>query len=714
MKKLQWPYRRTKALVAFVLTALLPLGAVFAQPDNAVQETTLEAVDIGNLPGNRVQLRFQFSQPVTAEPRSFTINEPPRIVLDFPNTHNGLSTRQQLIGKGVAERISVLEDSGRTRASVHLVRLVPYAVRTEGKTVLLTLEAGGALSPVTPNTTTSTFAKRAPTTQAARTLTDIDFRRGPQGEAIISITLSDPTITVDVREEGKQIIADFRGATLPRDQERRLDVSDFATPVALVDALNRGNNARIVVQPTGRYEYMAYQTHNLYTIEVRPIQEDRAGSADPTRKQFTGDLLSLNFQDIEVRAVLQIIADFTGLNVVVSDTVQGNLTLRLQNVPWDQALDIILRTKGLTQRQNGNVIYIAPTEEVTAREKLELDAHKQIVELTPVRSELIQVNYAKAATLGALLKSNEVSLLSARGQVTVDERTNTLLVQDVADKLAEIRSLVTRLDVPVRQVMIDSRVVIANDDFSRELGVRFGATGVRRGDTTIGLTGSATGTDTLITTLPATGSPFPTALPPLSDRLGVNLGTLANPFGRLALAILGRDYLLDLELSALQAEGRGEILSNPRVITTDRKQASIKQGFEVPYVVPGTVSTPPTVQFKEALLKLEVIPQITPDNRVIMDLTVTKDEPDFTRAILGNPPLNKREVITQVLVNNGETVVLGGVFEQVTNHQLDKVPFLGNLPAVGRLFQRTANQNRKLELLIFVTPQIITDALTGR
>lgn len=703
-------------LPSILLPIFFALGVLLSHPLGAATQPTLDAVDINTLPGGGLQLLFRLSEPATV-PRSFTINEPARIVLDFLNTHNGLSVRQRAIESGVAEKITVLEGDDRTRASVNLSRLVPYTVTAQGNTVLLNLDAG-ALAPT--RTPISSAEPAVP-----RRLENVDFRRGPLGEAIIQIKLSDASIPADVRQEGNQIIADFSGANLVRGQQRRLDVTDFATPVTLVDAMNRGNDARIVLQPTGTYEYLAYQADELYTIEVKPVQEEEQEDEFNPRKQktYTGDLLSLNFQDIEVRAVLQILADFTGQNVVVSDSVKGNLTLRLQNVPWDQALDIILRTKGLTMRQSGNVMYIAPTEEVAAREKLELEARKTVEELVPLRTELIQVNYAKAKDLADLLKQSQgeatSSLMSSRGQVSVDERTNTLLVQDTPDKLSEIRNLVTRLDVPVRQVLIESRIVIATDSFSKELGIRWGFSGVRERDGgIITTTGSLAGTDGIVNNaiqnIQNTGQPFPVTVPNLTDRLGVNLGTEKNPFGRIALALLGKDYLVDLELSALQAEGQGEILSNPRVITADRAEASIKQGFEVPYVTPATANNPATVQFKEALLSLQVTPQITPDGNIIMDLKINRDDPDFANTVEGNPALNRREIISQVLVGNGQTIVLGGVFERNSNNRVDKVPLLGDLPGIGRLFQRRINADDKRELLIFVTPQIIKENIAAR
>jgi type IV pilus assembly protein PilQ len=701
----------------------------------------LQAVDISPLAGNRLQLRFRLSGPPKGPPSSFTINEPARIVLDFLDTTNGLSARQQSINVGVADRISVLEGADRTRASLNLARLVPYKVQVQGNAVLLTLENAGAPPARTPAPTPAAAVRAAaassrPTEDTGgpvttpRRLSDVSFKRGPGGQGVITVKLSNPGIAADVRQEGNLIIADFQGATLVRGQERRLDVTDFATPVTTVEALNRGGNARLSIQPNPPFEYLAYQANDLYVIEVRPPQrtreeEEREAMFDPSKKKYTGDLLSLNFQDIEVRAILQILADFTGMNIVVSDSVKGNLTLRLQNVPWDQALDIILRTKGLTMRQNGNVIFIAPTEEVAAREKLDLESRKTVQELIPLRTEIIQVNYAKAKDLAELLKRKaatdkgviESGVLSPRGDVSVDERTNSLIVKDVPDNMEAVRALVTKLDTPAKQVMIDSRVVIASDDFARDIGVRFGVTGVGVDGGNVGaISGSLGGTDTIIgsaaNNLRTTGQPYPVTIPDLPERIGVNFPAAPRGGGspaRLALSILGADYLVDLELTALQTEGKGEILSNPRVVTADLKKATIVQGRQIPYSEVdenGQVTT----MFKDALLKLEVTPQITPDDRVRMDLKVSKDDvganvPQATGGFV--PSIDKREVETQVLVNNGETVVLGGVFEQNKANSQDKVPLLGDIPLLGYLFQRNSNNTIKRELLIFVTPQIL-------
>ncbi|MCP5159368.1 MAG: type IV pilus secretin PilQ [Gammaproteobacteria bacterium] len=699
-----------------------------AAPPDAERQPILQAVDISPLAGNRLQLRFRLSERIDAPPSSFTINEPARIVLDFLGARNGLATRQQPINVGVAEKISVLEGADRTRASLNLARLVPYKVDVRGDSVVLTLESAGTATRKTPapSPTGSVAASaprrsEAPAFVAPRSVSDVNFKRGPAGQGIITVKLSSASTAVDVRQEGNQIVADFQNAKLPRGQQRRLDVTDFATPVTTIEALNRGDNARLSVQPIPPFEYLAYQADDLYVIEVRPPQksreeEEREAELDPSKKKYRGDLLSLNFQDIEVRAILQILADFTGLNIVVSDTVKGNLTLRLQNVPWDQALDIIMRTKGLAMRQNGNVIFIAPTEEIAAREKLDLESRKTVEELIPLRTEIVQVNYAKAEDLKKLLekktgdKGQEQSILSPRGSVEFDQRTNTLIVKDVPEKLVEIRDLVAKLDVPVRQVLIDSRIVIANDDFAKDIGAQFGVTGVSQsGDRLNALAGKLSGTSTIVDSavgnLIGTGQPFPVAVPALGDRLGVSLPAANGAAPSIAFAILGADYLVDLELSALQTEGKGELVSNPRVVTADGKEAKIVQGQTVETILRGadrdaTLKT-------DAFLELSVTPQITPDDRITMDLMVTKN--DIAQSTDTRTVTDKREVKTQVLVNNGETVVLGGVVEQNKTSDKSQVPLLGDIPLLGYLFQRNTTGNTKRELLIFVTPQILKE-----
>ena len=540
------------------------------------------------------------------------------------------------------------------------------------------------------------------------------------GAGRIIVTLTDPGTPVDLREEGGRIVVSFADTSLPERLIRRLDVLDFATPVSTVDALRINNNARLVITANGDYEQLAYQTDELFTVEIKPAPEaDQPTSPFDETKEYSGERLTLNFQDIETRAVLQLLADTSGRNIVVSDSVSGNVTLRLRNVPWDQALDILMTTKGLDMRQNGNVIIVAPAEEIAAREKADLEARKDIQELEPLRSEFLQVNYAKAADLADLIQGRGGSanaLLSERGSVSIDERTNTLLLVDTPDRLSEIRRLVVRLDIPVRQVLIESRIVVVNDDFSRDLGVRLGATTVKRNssDGLWALTGTAENADIITTSalenLANTGQPFPVAVGGVNDRYNVNL-PIANPAGRIALAVLDSDYLVDLELSALQAEGRGEIISSPRVITANQKEASIEQGVEIPFQESAS-SGATTTQFKKAVLSLTVTPQITPDDRIIMDLIVSKDSVgELVSSATGGfvPSIDTREVITQVLVNDGETVVLGGIYETEQRDTFNKVPFLGDLPGVGFFFRSTQTTSNKAELLIFVTPRILRE-----
>lgn len=686
---------------------------------------TLKDISYSVLPGDRVQVTLTLAEPAPT-PLSFTIDNPARIALDLPDTTNGLASKTHSINVGVARTVNTAEARGRTRVVMNLTKLVPYDTRIEGNKLIITLEGGSPAANVqtaaapaaavpastVPATTVRASAAQvrapAPASAPGKRLDNIDFRRGEHGEGRVVITLSDPAIPVDMKEEGNNVVVDFTGADLPEALQRRLDVLDFATPVKTVETMSRPGKVHMVIAATGEHEALAYQTGNQYTVEIKPLSKEKKAEEQKAKFGYTGERLSLNFQNIEVRAVLQLIADFTGLNLVTSDTVTGNITLRLKNVPWDQALDIILKTKGLDKRQSGNVILIAPSEEIAAREKAELQAAKTVEELAPLRSEYVQINYAKAADLAALIKAKENSLLSTRGSVTVDERTNTLLVQDTADKLTDIRKLVTALDIPVRQVLIESRIVIANDDFNRQLGVRFGATGFRTDSSgrTLSTGGSLNATNS-INNQAATGGTVTT--PSVGDRLNVNL-PVTSPAGSVAFALLGSDYMLDLELSALQTEGRGEVISSPRVITANQKEALIEQGVEIPYIQPlSGASTAPSVSFKKAVLSLKVTPQITPDDRIIMDLAVTKDS--VGQIFQGVPSINTREINTQVLVDNGATVVLGGVYEQTRSTDVSRVPFLGELPGVGVLFRNTNKTDKKSELLIFVTPKIVKEGL---
>jgi type IV pilus assembly protein PilQ len=562
---------------------------------------------------------------------------------------------------------------------------------------------------------------RSQPTATDRSIKGIDFRRTETGAGRIIVDLSEVGAPVDVSRSGDRIVLSFSGTGLPDSLMKRLDVIDFATPVNTIDAMRVGGDARIVLAATGPFEQLAYQSDTVFTVEVQPVEEKEKPETAPTLyspdREYDGERLTLNFQDIETRAVLQLLADVSGRNIVVSDTVQGNVTLRLQGVPWDQALDIVLATKGLDMRQNGNVIIVAPAEEISSRELADLESRKEIKELEPLTSEYLQVNYAKASDLANLISGAGTTntLLSDRGSVGIDDRTNTLLLQDSADRIRDIRRLVTTLDIPVRQVLIESRIVIVRDDFARDMGVRWGATIVKeRGDGLVAVSGNAQGTDTIVNSgignLNSTGTPFPVEVPALNDRFNVNL-PVANPAGQLALAILDDDFLVDLELSALQAEGRGEVISSPRVITANQKEANIKQGVEIPYQESSS-SGATTTQFKEAVLSLTVTPQITPDDRIIMDLFVTKDsvgEQVTTERGGSVPSIDTRSIETQVLVNNGQTVVLGGIYETEQGETLTKVPYLGDIPGLGVFFRSTRLISQKSELLIFVTPKILKE-----
>ncbi|CAN5180376.1 type 4a pilus secretin PilQ [soil metagenome] len=673
----------------------------------------LEDIEVQALPGQQVQLRLRLSGPAP-EPLSFTIDEPARIAIDLPGTGLAMRDRRTQVQVGPVQSVSTAQAGGRTRVVINLDEMVGYRTSVEGDSILVTV---GDASASAPDAATFAAAPEGAGREAARAggIQDIDFRRGEDGSGRVLVTLSDPRTAVDVRQEGGRIVVDFENTALPGDLMRRYDVIDFATPVKTIDAVKTGSDARLIVEPTGTYEQVAYQSDELFTLELAPVPEGVA--EDEEKREYTGKRLTLNFQDIETRAVLQLLADVSEQNIVVSDSVSGNVTLRLQNVPWDQALDIVLRTKGLDMRRRDNVILVAPAEEIAARERQALQARKDRRELEPLRFEFLQVNYAKASDLAALLAAEgRNALLSERGSVSIDERTNTLLLQDTPDRLADIRRLVQTLDIPVSQVLIESRIVIVNDDFSRQLGVRLGSTFVtdNSSDGLISVSGSAAGNDTIVGSgldnVQNTGQPFPVETPALDDRFNVNL-PVASAAGRIALAILDEDYLVDLELSALQAEGRGEIVSTPRVLAVNQKEASIEQGVEIPFQEAAS-SGATTTQFKKAVLSLKVTPQITPDGRIIMDMVVSQDSvgeqvPSATGGFV--PSINTREIITQVVVNDGETVVLGGIYETERRETSSKVPVLGDLPGIGVLFRTTQRDSNKAELLIFVTPRVLRD-----
>ncbi|MEZ5459082.1 MAG: type IV pilus secretin PilQ [Steroidobacteraceae bacterium] len=682
--------------------ALLIAGsfATLAQAQTDAGANKLEAVDVQTLPGQQLQLTLRMAGPAP-EPLAFTIDNPARISLDLPGTSLALPSRRIDVRAAGLDTILAAEANGRTRLVLNLDRLLPYQTRVSGNSIIVSL--GGAPAAAAP-ASASVARPAADAGSPARSIRSIDFRRGAEGAGRLIVNLSDPRTPVNLRQLGNQIVVEFSDAQVPRNLIRRYDALDFATPVSTFDVQRADGGTRIVINATGDFEQLAYQSDDQYVVEVQPSRKAAVAEVDD-KKVYTGERLTLNFQNIETRAVLQLLADASGQNIVVSDTVSGNVTLRLQNVPWDQALDIVLRTKGLDKRINDNVIVVAPTDEIASREKAELAARKDLQELSPLRSEYLQVNYAKASDLAALIKTQGNSLLSSRGSVAVDERTNTLLLQDSADKLADIRRLVATLDIPIRQVLIEARIAIVNDDFTRELGVRAGYTGIRQnGSNGVGIvSGSLEATDiglsSALNNLQSSGSPFPIDVPVDGDasrRYGVNL-PVTSPAGRLAFMLLGSDYIVDLELSAAQAEGRGEIVSSPRVITSNQREASIEQGVEIPYQESAS-SGAATISFKKAVLALKVTPQITPDNRIILDLNVKKDSVGQVIVTSGGvnvPSIDTREISTQVLVNDGQTVVLGGILETERRDSETKVPYLGDVPVLGRLFKTTRKRERQ-------------------
>ena len=692
------------------LVALAGIAAFVAQTAWAQAALKLERVDVQPQPGDQVEVRLELDGPAP-QPVTFTIDNPARLSVDLPGVDLALPSRRIDVNSGGVDTVVAAEASGRTRLVFNLDQMRPYQTRVAGNTVFVTI--GGTAVAGTAAAPASSGAGKAPAATGAATIQKVDFRRGTDGAGRVLVSTNNPGVQASVKQEGGRIVIDFPNTAVSPEFAKRFDVVDFATPISGFDVSEGPNGTRIVVAVAGDFEQLAYQSDRDYVLEVR--QRQKAAIVDPTKRDYKGERLTLNFQDIETRAVLQLLAETSGQNIVVSDSVRGNVTLRLQNVPWDQALDIVLRTKGLDKRQDGNVVYVAPSEELQARERQQLETQKAIVELAPLRTEYLQVNYAKASDLAALIKSQgKASLLSERGSVSVDDRTNTLLLQDTAERLADIRRLVSTLDIPVKQVLIESRIVIVNDSFSRELGVRFGSAYVgdvgNDGLIWLGNNGlNANDGDTGPVIGNGTGSQqgqVVTGTAP--DRYIVNL-PVANPAMNLAMTLLNSNYVVDLEISAAQREGRGEVVSAPRVITANGQEAYIEQGREIPYQESAS-SGATTTQFKKAVLSLTVTPQITPDDRLILDLKVTKDSvgqyvPSATGGLV--PSIDTRQITTQVLVNDGQTVVLGGILETDSRDDVNKVPFLGDVPGLGVFFRKKATRDEKNELLIFVTPKIL-------
>ncbi|WP_414683876.1 type IV pilus secretin PilQ [Methylophilus sp.] len=737
-----------KTHISFATKLLLLFVVMTAQPVMAAEmpavNNQLQAVEVTTLPGGRLNVQLQMSQPLTKAPASFTLSNPPRVVFDIPRTSNATGKNVVSVNQGALKSVQIVQANDRSRIVLNLSQPVQHQLQVQQNALLIALaQESGELAPATA------AAKRfsEPVAIAQHRIQNIDFVRGKNGEGRIVVDLSDSHVGVNVRNAGKTVVIDFTNTELPASLQRRLNVINFNTPVLYVDALRRNNQAQIVIEPQGDWEQSAYQADRKLVVDIRPLVKDPNKLIQGSKQGYAGEKLSLNFQRVDVRDVLKVIADFTGKNIVVSDSVSGSVTIGLKDVPWDQALDVIMQSKGLDMRVNGSVISIAPAEEFAAKEKAQLTADAERETLETLRTEVFSLRYQKAADFRSMLlgggpgmaagASGGASIggstgsagrmnriLSQRGSVTFDARTNTIFVQDTPKKLEEIQAIINKVDVPVKQVMIESRMVIASNTFSKALGARFGITqtGTPGSNTNMTVSGSlgnrftevsATGVATQgthngsIQTASSNGSTLTSSdgLPDLMSNLPVT-----NAYGGIALSLLklSANLLLNLELSALEADARGKVISSPRVTTANQQKARIAQGVEIPYQT-ATSSGATAVSFKKAELSLEVTPQITPDQKIIMDLDVRKDSRGET--LPGGVAINTQNVQTQVLVGNGETVVLGGIYEQVSRKATDKVPFFGDLPVVGYAFKRNTKQEDKTELLIFITPKVMDETL---
>ena len=700
---------RTRTIFVGLLTLLVALSwLASARADTAV----IEDIAFTAQPGARLEVRLTFNEAPSADIDSYTIEDPARIVLDFSDTRSGLDQKRFNLSQANATSVMVLESGDRTRLIVNLVDLVPFESSVSGRELTLRIgEDGSRVMAAAPATDIlRTDANRVE--RVVSEITDLAFQRSPEGEGLLILTLTNPAVDASIFSEGGDITLEFLNTNARESLIRRFDVTDFATPVQGVEVSTTERGTRLKLRADGLYDYLAYQTGNEYILAVAAMSEEQKRER-LNEFDYVGDRISLNFQSIEVRAVLQLIADFTELNLVASDSVTGSITLRLQNVPWDQALDLVLKTRGLDSRKIGNVLMVAPAQEIAERERQEIEANKQLAELAPLQSEFIRIRYAKAVDVVQLFEAGSEeggSLISERGSVVVDERTNSIVVTDTAAKLSEIRDLIEKVDIPIRQVMIEARIVIASSNIDEQLGIRWGGGYLNvDGDKFTSIAGDSASVTDLNRQL--IGGSSPVALPsaPFVD-LGV-----AEATSSFAVGFTSTDLFLTAELSALEASGEGEVVSQPKVITGDKQKASIKSGTEVPYQE-GAASGATTTAFKEAVLKLDVTPNITPDDRILLDLVVNQDSVgDLVPSGNGGfiPTINTTELTTQVLVGNGETVVLGGVFKNEELVKVEKVPLLGDIPYLGNLFKSTANSQQKTETLIFITPRILSEALVN-
>ena len=696
-----------RRLVYVIGALLLSMSAASAR------SAILENIAFTSQPGSQLAITLTFDQAFAEAVDSYAIDEPARVVLDLPGTRNALAEKRFMLSQANATSVLVLESEDRTRVIVNLIELVPFHSVISGNQ--LTLQLGQEVTAVAIDPHDTSHILRTDADRVERVISEITylaFQRSPEGEGLLILSLSDPGVKASVFSEGGNITLQFLHTGVRKSLIRRFDVTDFATPVQGIEVVTTEQGTRLTLRANGVYDYLAYQTGNTYTLAVTALDEeeqrDRLNQFD-----YVGDRISLNFQSIEVRAVLQLIADFTELNLVASDSVEGSITLRLQDVPWDQALDLVLKTRGLDSRQIGNVLMVAPAQEIAERERQEIQANKQLAELAPLQSEFIRIRYAKASNVVGLFQAGSEeggALISERGSVVVDDRTNSIVVTDTSAKLAEIRALIEKVDIPIRQVMIEARIVIASSNINEQLGIRWGGGYLNAGaDQFTSVAGDTASVMSLNSQLIGGANPIAMPTAPLVD-LGVAEATAG-----FAVGFTSTDLFLTAELSALEASGEGEVVSQPKVITGDKQKASIKSGTEIPYQE-GAASGATTTAFKEAVLKLDVTPNITPDDRILLDLIVNQDSvgalvPSGNGGFI--PTIDTTELTTQVLVGNGETVVLGGVFKNEELVKVAKVPLLGDIPYLGNLFKSTANTQQKTEMLIFITPRILSEALVN-
>lgn len=701
-------------LFAAAFTGIAPAPVALAQETGQTQvlANQIEGFEVAEQ-GGTVYVRMTLREPLSAPPPSFSVANPARIAFDFSGTGNALGRNTQSIEQGDLRSANIVQVGDRTRVVLNLVKMNPYEARIQGRDLIIAISpaAAQAVRSTVVSESQGNFAGPGSALTSGLAVRDINFRRGTEGEGRVVVDLSNPDAGIDIRRQGANLVVDFLKASLPDHLRRRSDVTDFATPVTAMTAQQVGDRVRLTVTPNGLWEHNAYQSDNRFVLEVKRVIEDPNKLVQGGRGQFQGEKLSLNFQNVDVRSVLQVIADFTDFNIITSDSVQGNLTLRLKDVPWDQAFDIVLRTKDLDMRKSGNVIWVAPREELALREKAQTESAADLESLEPLSTESIQLNYHKANEVAKLLSSggqNDRGFLSKRGKVSHDDRTNRVFVTDIGSRLESARRLIAQIDVAPRQVLIEARIVEANKTFTRDLGVRLGfgkSTPWRMNDG-----GAQIGFGT--TTLGST----PGASPTFTPQEAVSGGSVTNAYGSFALSIFNSSVtrFLNLELQALETDGRGRIVSSPRVLTANQVEALIKQGTQIPIPIPSAEGGEPTVEYKDAVLSLKVTPSITPDGRIQLSVLVNKDRPDFTNVVLGRPSIDTKSVQTEVTVENGGTLVIGGVYEEQELSGEDRVPMLGELPVVGALFRTRTTIAERKELLVFITPRLVAESLTVR